>query len=198
MVGRSAPGASLASAAGIVVVLATATIGTARSREAATGIVVVVATAAVGTRIALALAAGIVVVGPAPGIRAACAREAPAPVVGSGPSVQVPARGTDVAAMAVVVTRTAAVQAVPARPCGAALGIVVARGFGKGWIRKDKAKDQEKNACPKACRDKMDIGGFAHAAQLLRHRIGLTYEAEAENVSTENIISEIINAVEVP
>lgn len=34
--------------------------------------------------------------------------------------------------------------------------------------------------------------------EVLRHRIGLTYEAEAENVSTENIISEIINAVEVP
>ena len=34
--------------------------------------------------------------------------------------------------------------------------------------------------------------------EVLRHRIGLTYEAEAENVTTENIISEIINAVEVP
>lgn len=34
--------------------------------------------------------------------------------------------------------------------------------------------------------------------QVLRHRIGLTYEAEAENVTTENIISEILNAVEVP
>ena len=34
--------------------------------------------------------------------------------------------------------------------------------------------------------------------EVLRHRIGLTYEAEAESVTTENIISEIINAVEVP
>ena len=34
--------------------------------------------------------------------------------------------------------------------------------------------------------------------EVLRHRIGLTYEAEAENVIPENIIAEIINAVEVP
>lgn len=34
--------------------------------------------------------------------------------------------------------------------------------------------------------------------EVLRHRIGLTYEAEAENVTTEEIIAEIINAVEVP
>ena len=33
---------------------------------------------------------------------------------------------------------------------------------------------------------------------VLRHRIGLTYEAEAENISTENIITEILNTVEVP
>jgi MoxR-like ATPase len=33
---------------------------------------------------------------------------------------------------------------------------------------------------------------------VLRHRIGLTYEAEAENITTENIISEILNTVEVP
>ena len=33
---------------------------------------------------------------------------------------------------------------------------------------------------------------------VLRHRIGLTYEAEAENVTTENIITEILNAVEIP
>ena len=32
--------------------------------------------------------------------------------------------------------------------------------------------------------------------EVLRHRIGLTYEAEAENVTTENIISEIINALQ--
>ncbi|MGM9775468.1 MAG: AAA family ATPase [Candidatus Coprenecus sp.] len=34
--------------------------------------------------------------------------------------------------------------------------------------------------------------------EVLRHRIGLTYEAEAENITTENIISDILNAVEVP
>jgi len=34
--------------------------------------------------------------------------------------------------------------------------------------------------------------------EVLRHRIGLTYEAEAENITTENIITEIMNAVEVP
>ncbi|MDC1063166.1 AAA family ATPase [Flavobacteriales bacterium] len=33
---------------------------------------------------------------------------------------------------------------------------------------------------------------------VLRHRIGLTYEAEAENITTENIITEILNAVEIP
>ena len=34
--------------------------------------------------------------------------------------------------------------------------------------------------------------------EVLRHRIGLTYEAEAENVTTENIVTEIMNAIEVP
>lgn len=33
---------------------------------------------------------------------------------------------------------------------------------------------------------------------VLRHRIGLTYEAEAENISQEDIIHQILNAVEVP
>ncbi len=33
---------------------------------------------------------------------------------------------------------------------------------------------------------------------VLRHRIGITYEAEAENITAENIISEILNKVEVP
>jgi MoxR-like ATPase len=33
---------------------------------------------------------------------------------------------------------------------------------------------------------------------VLRHRIGLTYEAEAENITSENVIAEILNAVEVP
>ena len=33
---------------------------------------------------------------------------------------------------------------------------------------------------------------------VLRHRIGLTYEAEAENITSENIITEILNTIEVP
>lgn len=33
---------------------------------------------------------------------------------------------------------------------------------------------------------------------ILRHRIGLTYEAEAENIATDDIITEILNVVEVP
>jgi MoxR-like ATPase len=33
---------------------------------------------------------------------------------------------------------------------------------------------------------------------ILRHRIGLTYEAEAENINVENIIDEILKAVNVP
>jgi MoxR-like ATPase len=33
---------------------------------------------------------------------------------------------------------------------------------------------------------------------VMRHRIGLTYEAEAENINQDNIISEILNVVEVP
>jgi MoxR-like ATPase len=41
-----------------------------------------------------------------------------------------------------------------------------------------------------------DVRAVAH--DVLRHRIGLTYEAEAENVSTSDIINEILNTVEVP
>lgn len=41
-----------------------------------------------------------------------------------------------------------------------------------------------------------DIRAIAH--DVLRHRIGITYEAEAENVTSEQIINEILNAVEVP
>ncbi len=33
---------------------------------------------------------------------------------------------------------------------------------------------------------------------VMRHRIGLSYEAEAENVSSEDILNEILNTVEVP
>ena len=38
----------------------------------------------------------------------------------------------------------------------------------------------------------------AVAPDVMRHRIGLTYEAEAENITTEEIINEILNMVEVP
>ncbi len=41
-----------------------------------------------------------------------------------------------------------------------------------------------------------DIRSVAH--DVLRHRIGITYEAEAENVTSEQIINEILNVVEVP
>lgn len=41
-----------------------------------------------------------------------------------------------------------------------------------------------------------DVRAVAH--DVLRHRIGLTYEAEANNVSAEEIISKILNRVEVP
>lgn len=36
------------------------------------------------------------------------------------------------------------------------------------------------------------------AKDVLRHRIGLTYEAEAENVNVENIIDEVLKAIQVP
>ncbi|MCD4788735.1 MAG: AAA family ATPase [Bacteroidales bacterium] len=41
-----------------------------------------------------------------------------------------------------------------------------------------------------------DIRAVAH--DVMRHRIGLTYEAEAENITTEDIINDILNTVEVP
>ena len=41
-----------------------------------------------------------------------------------------------------------------------------------------------------------DVRAICH--DVLRHRIGLTYEAEAENITTEHIVSEILNQVEVP
>ncbi|MBP7984843.1 MAG: MoxR family ATPase [Bacteroidaceae bacterium] len=41
-----------------------------------------------------------------------------------------------------------------------------------------------------------DVRAVAH--DVLRHRIGLTYEAEANNISSEEIVSKIINKVEVP
>ena len=41
-----------------------------------------------------------------------------------------------------------------------------------------------------------DVRAICH--DVLRHRIGLTYEAEAENITSEMIINEILNTVEVP
>lgn len=38
----------------------------------------------------------------------------------------------------------------------------------------------------------------AIAKDVLRHRIGLSYEAEAENISQEDVVNEILNNVEVP
>ncbi len=41
-----------------------------------------------------------------------------------------------------------------------------------------------------------DVRAVCH--DVLRHRIGLTYEAEAENITSEEIITDILNNVEVP
>ncbi len=41
-----------------------------------------------------------------------------------------------------------------------------------------------------------DVRAICH--DVMRHRIGITYEAEAENVTSEMIVNEILNTVEVP
>ncbi len=41
-----------------------------------------------------------------------------------------------------------------------------------------------------------DVRAVAH--DVLRHRIGITYEAEAENVTSEELINKIVNVIEVP
>ena len=41
-----------------------------------------------------------------------------------------------------------------------------------------------------------DVRAIAH--DVMRHRIGLTYEAEAENITSEDVVNEILNTVEVP
>lgn len=41
-----------------------------------------------------------------------------------------------------------------------------------------------------------DVRAIAH--DVLRHRIGLTYEAEASNITSDEIVSKILNKVEVP
>jgi len=41
-----------------------------------------------------------------------------------------------------------------------------------------------------------DVRAISH--DVMRHRIGLTYEAEAENVTSDDVVNEILNAIEVP
>ena len=41
-----------------------------------------------------------------------------------------------------------------------------------------------------------DVRAIVH--DVLRHRIGITYEAEAENITSEDIINKIVNVIEVP
>ena len=41
-----------------------------------------------------------------------------------------------------------------------------------------------------------DVRAIVH--DVLRHRIGITYEAEAENVTSEDIVNKIVNEIEVP
>ena len=41
-----------------------------------------------------------------------------------------------------------------------------------------------------------DVRAICH--DVMRHRIGLSYEAEANNITSEEIVSEILNKVEVP
>jgi MoxR-like ATPase len=41
-----------------------------------------------------------------------------------------------------------------------------------------------------------DVRAVCH--DVMRHRIGLTYEAEAENINSEEVVNEILNTVEVP
>ena len=41
-----------------------------------------------------------------------------------------------------------------------------------------------------------DVRAVVH--DVLRHRIGITYEAEAENIDSVSIINKIVNQIEVP
>jgi MoxR-like ATPase len=41
-----------------------------------------------------------------------------------------------------------------------------------------------------------DVRAVCH--DVLRHRIAVTYEAEAENITSENIVDDILNTIEVP
>ena len=44
--------------------------------------------------------------------------------------------------------------------------------------------------------DVQDVRAVVH--DVLRHRIGMKYEAEAENVTSVDLINKIVNEVEVP
>lgn len=41
-----------------------------------------------------------------------------------------------------------------------------------------------------------DVRAIAH--DVLRHRVGLSYEAEAENITSSNVIDEVLNVIQVP
>ena len=41
-----------------------------------------------------------------------------------------------------------------------------------------------------------DVRAIVH--DVLRHRMGITYEAEAENITSEELINKIVNEIEVP
>jgi len=41
-----------------------------------------------------------------------------------------------------------------------------------------------------------DVRSVCH--DVMRHRLGLTYEAEAENITQTDIVNKVLNAVQVP
>ena len=41
-----------------------------------------------------------------------------------------------------------------------------------------------------------DVRGICY--DVMRHRVAVTYEAEAEEITSESVISEILNKIEVP
>ena len=61
------------------------------------------------------------------------------------------------------------------------------------YVRADFGSDTD-DARPHRSPD----GAAPSAIDELRHRIGLTYEAEAENITSEEIITDILNNVIVP
>ena len=60
-------------------------------------------------------------------------------------------------------------------------------------------RERQKDAGKKLVRGYVspeDVKAICH--DVMRHRIGLSYEAEAENVSADDLVSEVLNAVEIP